>query len=75
MQIKINYAGGSSYCVDSKVISSVSGSLAEYINSQFQFDEYDLKCNSIDISFGAGVASGSRHLIEEIFNLKQLIAL
>jgi hypothetical protein len=74
MQIKINYADGSSYCVDSKLISSVSSSLAEYINSQFQFDEYSLKCDSTEINFGTHAASVSRLLLEEINNFKQLAA-
>jgi hypothetical protein len=35
--------------VGSKFVSSVS--FAEYLNSQFQFDEYGLGCESIEINF------------------------
>lgn len=49
MRVKINYSNGISCCVGSQFVSSVA--LAEYLNSQFQCDEYGLGCESIEIKF------------------------
>lgn len=49
MLIKLHYSGGYSECVDSKFLTSVS--ITEYINFQFQCDEYSLGCESIEIDF------------------------
>lgn len=49
MLVKINYSNGVSCCVGSEVVSSIS--FVEYLNSQFQFDEYGLGCESIEINF------------------------
>lgn len=49
MLVKINYSNGVSCCVGSTFAPSVS--FAEYLNSQFQFDEYGLGCESIEINF------------------------
>jgi hypothetical protein len=55
MLVKVHYSGGYSGCVGSKFFASVS--LAEYINFQFQADEYSLNCESIEINFRSELVS------------------
>ena len=63
MFVKVHYSGGYSGCVDSTFFTSVS--LAEYINFQFQADEYSLDCESIEINFRSDlVSSPARQLAE-----------
>jgi hypothetical protein len=72
MLIKIHYSNGFSCCVDSAFLSSVS--FAEYLTSQFQFDEYGLPCDSIEIMFTKDLVKSSANPVKEDTNVEQLVA-